>query len=159
MFLLLFFSLWYAGYPLLVLRTVTDVKTVFLLEWRRHSLHAQALFARLWIGHPDELILDHLFLCASFLQRLFAACSPTFRLARFKREQGQTKTNHLQEHPMQRSLIRERPREQRSASLLLLDAESPKAVLPARVQVPSYTKSVVHLPPPVFCVCAILEKA
>src|SRR6266567_1758931 len=41
------------------------------------------------------------------------------RLARFKREQGQTETDDLEEHSMQRGLIRQRPREQRRPGLLL----------------------------------------
>src|SRR6266567_1726341 len=70
------------------------------------------------------------------------------RLARFKREQGQTETDDLEEHSMQRGLIRQRPREQRRPGLLLLDAESAKAVLPGRAQVSLDTYRVVHLPPP-----------
>src|SRR5260221_1012672 len=69
-------------------------------------------------------------------------------LARFKREQGQTETDDLEEHSMQRGLIRQRPREQRRPGLLLLDAESAKAVLPGRAQVSLDTYRVVHLPPP-----------
>src|SRR5438876_709851 len=69
-------------------------------------------------------------------------------LARFKREQGQTETDDLEEHSMQRGLIRQRPREQRRPGLLLLDAESAKAVLPGRAQVSFDTYCVVHLPPP-----------
>lgn len=49
---------------------------------------------------------------------------------------------------MQRGLIRQRPREQRRPGLLLLDAESAKAVLPGRVQVSLDTYRVVHLTPP-----------
>ena len=49
---------------------------------------------------------------------------------------------------MQRGLIRQRPREQRRPGLLLLDAESAKAVLPGRAQVSLDTYRVVHLPPP-----------
>src|SRR6266581_3777963 len=72
------------------------------------------------------------------------------RLARFKREQGQTETDDLEEHSMQRGLIRQRPRKQRRPGLLLLDAESAKAVLPGRVQVSFDTYCVVHLPPPLI---------
>src|SRR5215467_7453825 len=49
---------------------------------------------------------------------------------------------------MQRGLIRQRPREQRRPGLLLLNAESAKAVLPGRVQVSLDTYRVVHLLPP-----------
>ena len=70
------------------------------------------------------------------------------RLARFKREQGQTETDDLEEHSMQRGLIRKPPREQRRPGLLLLDAESAKAVLKGPAQVPLDTYRVVHLPPP-----------
>src|SRR2546425_8203769 len=70
------------------------------------------------------------------------------RLARFKREQGQTETDDLEEHSMQRGLIRQRPREQRRPGLLLLDAESAKAVLKGPAQVSLDTYRVVHLPPP-----------
>src|SRR5258708_37628569 len=84
-------------------------------------------------------------------------------LARFKREQGQTETDDLEEHSMQRGLIRQRPREQRRPGLLLLDAESAKAVLPGRAQVSLDTYRVVHLPPPlisrVSSLRAVLGKA
>src|SRR6266567_1006985 len=70
------------------------------------------------------------------------------RLARFMREQGQTETDDLEEHSMQRGLIRQRPREQRRPGLLLLDAESAKAVLKGPAQVSLDTYRVVHLPPP-----------
>src|SRR5215471_16676117 len=49
---------------------------------------------------------------------------------------------------MQRGLIRQRPREQRRPGLLLLDAESAKAVLKGPAQVSLDTYRVVHLPPP-----------
>src|SRR5260370_8154367 len=51
---------------------------------------------------------------------------------------------------MQRGLIRERPREQRRPGLLLLDAESAKAVLKGPAQVSLDTYRVVHLPPPLI---------
>ncbi len=64
---------------------------------------------------------------------------------------------------MQRGLIRQRPREQRRPGLLLLDAESAKAVLPGRAQVSLDTYRVVHLPPPlisrVSSLRAVLGKA
>src|SRR5215467_1152516 len=49
---------------------------------------------------------------------------------------------------MQRGLIRQNPREQRRPGLLLLDAESAKAVLPRQAQVSLDMYRVVHLPPP-----------
>src|SRR2546422_1025710 len=51
---------------------------------------------------------------------------------------------------MQRGLIRQRPREQRRPGLLLLDAESAKAVLKGPAQVSLDTYRVVHLPPPLI---------
>src|SRR5207244_7353828 len=64
---------------------------------------------------------------------------------------------------MQRGLIRKPPREQRRPGLLLLDAESAKALLPGRGQVPLDTYRVVHLPPPlisrVSLLSAVLRKA
>src|SRR5258706_8832700 len=51
---------------------------------------------------------------------------------------------------MQRGLIRQCPREQRRPGLLLLDAESAKAVLPGRAQVSLDTYRVVHLPSPLI---------
>src|SRR3989442_2985632 len=67
-------------------------------------------------------------------------------LARFKREQGQTETDDLEEHSMQRGLIRQRPREQRRPGLLLLAAESAKAVLTGRATLYLDTDRVLHLP-------------
>src|SRR5712691_1184424 len=63
---------------------------------------------------------DHRYTFPQGISRAFCCLLPSRRLARFKREQHQTEPDELQEHPMQRGLIRERSREQRGASLLLL---------------------------------------